>query len=251
MNDREVELSKSMDLDEVYIDEYWSTYRKHIHTLLAWGYADSRNKVQIEHDEPAITGFIAEAIQDRLDAFDSPLWCNQIVIKDDPPISGGGRTGRRRWRPDLIFESVERRPRPKYHFEAKRLRKRQSIDEYLGEDGLQCFLSGKYALESTEAGMLGYIQCDDINIWMERLKLVLDQDYQGKNEFLLLPPHRNIQVIDAFPQEWMSNHDRHIGKNIVIHHLLLDYCITASVSPRSQDFSISPDSKSQKMKGDC
>ena len=37
-----------------------------------------------------ITGFIAEAIQVRLDSPDSPLWCDQIAIKDDPPIPGGG-----------------------------------------------------------------------------------------------------------------------------------------------------------------
>lgn len=106
-----------MDLVEAYADEYWSIYRHHIHTLLAWGYADSRSRVQTKHEEPAITGFIAEAIQDRLEAIDSPLWCNQIALKDDPPIPGGGRTGRSRWRPDLIFESVDRRPRPKYHFD--------------------------------------------------------------------------------------------------------------------------------------
>jgi len=227
MNDVEAELpeSKNTNLEEAYIDEYWSTYRQHIHTLLAWGYADSRNKVQAKHDEPAITGFIAEAIQNRLEALDSPLWCNQIVIKDDPPIHGGKRTGRSRWRPDLIFESVERRPRPKYHFEAKRLRKPQSIDDYLGEDGLQCFLSGRYAYESDEAGMLGYIQCDNISIWVRRLQLAIDQDFQGKNAFLLLSPQRNIQVVDAFPQEWLSQHNRHTGRSIVIHHLLLDYCI--------------------------
>jgi hypothetical protein len=208
MNDVEAKIpeSKNTNLEEAYIDEYWSTYRQHIHTLLAWGYADSRNRVQAKHDEPAITGFIAEAIQDRLDAFDSPPWCDQIVIKDDPPIRGRGRTGRERRRPDLIFESVERRPRPQYHFEAKRLRKPQSINDYLGKDGLQCFLSGRYAHESVEAGMLGYIQCDDISTWVERLQLAIDKDSQSKNEFLLLPPLRNIQLVDAFPQEWMSLH---------------------------------------------
>lgn len=231
MNDIEIELpeSKNMDLDEAYVDEYWSTYRQHIHTLLAWGYADSRSRVQAKDEEPAITGFIAEAIQNRLDAIDSPLWCDQIAIKDDPPISGGGRTGRKRWRPDLIFESVERRPRPKYHFEAKRLRKQQSINDYLGIDGLQCFLSGKYAHESNEAGMLGYIQCDDISTWVERLQLAIDLDGQDKNEFLLLPPQRNIQIVDVFPHEWLSKHNRHTGKSIAIHHLLLDYCITLPV----------------------
>jgi hypothetical protein len=233
MSDVEVELlkGKNTNLDEAYVDEYWSTYRQHVHTLLAWGYADSRNKVQAKHDETAITGFIAEAIQDRLDSPDSPLWCNQIVVKDDPPIPGGGRTGRKRWRPDLIFESVERRPRPKYQFEAKRLRKQQSINDYLGEDGLQCFLTGRYAHESDEAGMLGYIQCDNISSWVERLQLAIAQDSQGKSEFLLLSPQRNIQVVDAFPQEWISKHGRHIGKSIVIHHLLLDYCITIRIGP--------------------
>ncbi|SRR5260370_32048527 len=228
MSDVEAELprDKNTDLEEAYADQYWSTYRQHIHTLLAWGYADSRNRVQPKHDEPDITGFIAEAIKDRLDSPDSPSWCNQIGIDDDPPIRGGGRTGRSRWRPDLIFESVERRPRPKYHFEAKRLRKQKSINDYLGEDGLQCFLRGRYAHESDEAGMLGYIQCDNISIWVERLQLAIDQSCQDKNEILLLSPQRNVRIVDAFPQEWMSKHDRHTGKSIVIHHILLDYCIT-------------------------
>ncbi len=234
MSDVEVESQKvkNINLDESYVDEYWATYRQHIHTLLAWGYANSRNRVQAKHDETAITGFIAEAIQDILDGPDSPLWCNQIVIKDDPPIPGGGRTGRKRWRPDLIFESVERRPRPKYHFEAKRLRKQQSINDYLGEGGLQCFISGRYAHESDEAGMLGYIQCDNISIWVERLQLAIDQDTQGKNEMLLSSPQCNIQVVDTFPHEWMTKHDRHTGKNIVVNHILLDYCIITSPVPR-------------------
>jgi hypothetical protein len=82
MNDVEAKIpeSKNTNLEEAYIDEYWSTYRQHIHTLLAWGYADSRNRVQAKHDEPAITGFIAEAIQDRLDAFDSPPLRNIQVV---------------------------------------------------------------------------------------------------------------------------------------------------------------------------
>jgi hypothetical protein len=229
MSDVEAELaeSKNMDLEEAYVDEYWSAYRQHVHTLLAWGYADSRHKVQSKHEEPDITGFIAEAIQDRLDALDCPSWCNHITIHDDPPIRGGGRTGRGRWRPDLVFESLERKPRANYHFEAKRLRKPQSKKDYLGEGGLQCFLSGMYASESNETGMLGYIQCENISTWVERLQVAIDQDHQDKNKMLLLPLQSNIQVIDIFPLEWISKHDRYTGKSIVIHHILLDYCIEA------------------------
>ena len=227
MNEVEEELSKNMDLDATYVDEYRSAYREHVHTLLAWGYADSRSKILVKYDEPAITGFIAEAIQDRLDAPDSPSWCDQIAIKDDPPIPGGGRTGRRRWRPDLIFESVEKRPRPKYHFEAKRLRKQlnKSIEAYLGVEGLQCFLSGRYASESDEAGMLGYVQCDDVNTWMDRLRSMIDQDCQSKNELFLLSPQCTVQVVDAFPLEWVSKHKRSTGRGIIVHHILLDYCL--------------------------
>ena len=78
--------------------------------------------------------------------------------------------------------------------------------------------------------MLGYVQCDNISTWVERLQLAIDQFYQDKNEILLLPPQRNIQIVDAFPQEWMSKHNRHTGKSIVIHNLLLDYCITVPVA---------------------
>jgi hypothetical protein len=146
------------------------------------------------------------------------------VIKDDPPIPGGGRTGRKRWRPDLIFESVEKRPRPKYHFEAKRLRKSQSIHEYLGEDGLLCFINGRYAHESCEAGMLGYVQSDNVETWAKKLQSAIAQDHQDKNMLLLLSPQRSITVVDTFPQEWLSIDGRHTDKCIFIHHLLLDYC---------------------------
>lgn len=200
--------------------------------MLAWGYADSRHRVRIAEEEPTITGFIAEAIQNRLDALDCPPWCDQIVIKDDPPIPGGGRTGRRRWRPDLIFESVDgRKPRPKYYFEAKRLRKLQSINDYVGEDGLGCFLSGRYAPESDEAGMLGYVQCDDVSTWVERLQLAIGQDSQDKNDFLLLSPQCQVQIVEAFPLEWMSKHGRQTRKSIFIHHILLDCCVAAKIDP--------------------
>jgi hypothetical protein len=62
------------------IDEYWSVYREHVHTLLAWGYADSRHRVQTKHEEPDITGFITEAVRSRLDDPSSPSWCDEIEI---------------------------------------------------------------------------------------------------------------------------------------------------------------------------
>jgi hypothetical protein len=70
MSDKEAVSSESKDavleLEEAYINEYWSAYRQHVHMLLAWGYADSRHRVQADDEEPAITGFIAEAIKPDL-----------------------------------------------------------------------------------------------------------------------------------------------------------------------------------------
>jgi hypothetical protein len=229
MSDRDSELINTLAPLEEVIDDYWSTYRRHVHTLLAWGYKDSRNRVLVDHEEPDITGFIAEAIQDRLDALESPPWCDQIALKDDPPVPGGRRTGRKRWRPDLIFESLEgRRPRPRYHFEAKRLRKVGSEKDYLGKEGLGCFLRGMYASESHEAGMLGYVQSDDLNAWTSKVQSAIDQDFQNGNKMLLLSPQQTITIIDAFPHEWMSKHTRQTSENIVIHHILLDYIIAFS-----------------------
>src|SRR5216683_5219857 len=101
MQDARLEVSQDLDVDT--LDDYWFTYRTHVHTLLAWGYADSLSRVQTnEQQEPDITGFIAEAIKERFDDVNSPDWCDYIELEDDPPIPGGGRAGRSRWRPDLI-----------------------------------------------------------------------------------------------------------------------------------------------------
>jgi hypothetical protein len=216
--------SQNVDMDQDYINEYWSTYRQHVHTLLAWGYVDSRDKIQTTPDEPAITGFIAEAIQTRLNALDCPQWCNQIAIHDDPPVPGQGRAGRKRLRPDIVFESVDKRPRPLYHFEAKRLGKRQGTNPYLGQDGIQCFLDGRYAQDYDEAGMLGYVQSEDISIWTGKLQKAIHKDFQSKNTILLFSTPCTVQIIEAFPQEWISKHSRPSGKNITIYHILLD-CI--------------------------
>jgi hypothetical protein len=71
--------------------------------------------------------------------------------------------------------------------------------------------------------MLGYVQYDDMDIWMTRLQSAIDQDSQNKNELFLLPPQSNVQIVGAFHQEWISKHCRKIGRNVVIHHILLDY----------------------------
>jgi len=48
--------------------------------------------------------------------------------------------------------------RPRFRFEAKRLHDARSRRAYLGHDGWECYLEGRYARDDDTAGMLGYVQ---------------------------------------------------------------------------------------------
>jgi hypothetical protein len=228
MSDVEQQIENAALPLEEATEKYWPAFRQNVHTLLAWGYADSLQRVQTNNQqEPDITGFIAEAIKKRRNDINCPDWCERIVVEDDPPIPGGGRTGRSRWRPDLIFTLIGsgKKPLPEYYFEAKRLRKpyKTSVNEYIGEDGLGCFLSGKYAPKCVEAGMLGYVQSDNVNSWITKLHMALEHSRLHMNELLVLSPPCAVHIIDAFSDEWVSQHNRSVGTPVTIHHILLDY----------------------------
>lgn len=223
--------NENVDLNKDYMDDFWSTYRQHVHTLLAWGYADALEEIRSTEDEPEISGYIAEAIDDRFNSLDCPPWCDQISIRDDHPTPGKGRAGRKRLRPDIVFQSTGKKPRQLYHFEAKRLCGTKSANLYLGGGGLQRFLDGRYAGDNDEAGMIGYIQSDDIITWTKKLKATIDGDFRKKNKILLFSSPCDIRIIESFPLEWMSEHHRLSGKNITIYHVLLDCRPGASIGP--------------------
>lgn len=213
-------------VDVTWHSEYWPDFRKHVHELLVYGYKTAKLQIKHGHNETDITGFIAHAIDNWLNSPDSPDWCSQIDLREDPPIPGEGRTGRRRRRPDLVFVFVKKGHRPLYFFESKRLREQKTHREsyYLGEEGLGCFINGAYARNFDEAGMLGYVQCDTVDQWVERLKFAIDNDAKSDNKLLLKTTQREIQVINEVSQEWVSEHNRNTGGSISIYHILLDCC---------------------------
>src|SRR5947209_8149388 len=162
--------------DPVWFNTYWPPFRQHVHELLAWGYEDARSRITQDHEEEDMTGFIAEAIQERLIASDCPRWCEHYALKENNPVPGKGRTGKRRKVPDFIFELTVP-PRPEYIFEAKRLRSNSSFREgYYFHKGLARFLHEEYASKYLEAGMIGYMQCDTSEEWIGRLKKYLEHD---------------------------------------------------------------------------
>jgi hypothetical protein len=198
-------------------------FRIQVHQLMAWGYEDVCCRIRSDNEEePALTGFIAEAIQDRLRAGNCPRWCNTYCIHEDPPVRRVGTEGKCRPRPDIVVESIlGNGRRPEYFFEAKRLSRRgHGAGKYVAEDGMGCFISGVYASRYNEAAMLGYVQSDSLPAWKEKLQNAMNKN---RTKLRLKPPQSDHKVIEAFPLEWMSEHERsEITRSIMIYHILLD-----------------------------
>lgn len=208
---------------------YWGAFshffRVQVHQLIAWGYENACDKIRSsDEQEPSITGFIAEAINDRFCALDCPGWCTYYSVRDDPPVRKSGRSGKSRPRADIIIQA-HFPGRPEYVFEAKRLRRNgYPVGKYVAPDGMGCFISGLYASRYNEAAMLGYVQSDTVAYWRHRVKERIDKD---GNKLCLIPPQYAKKIIDAFPLEWCSQHERDIvGRPITVYHLLLDCCKT-------------------------
>ena len=167
--------------DPNWIATYDSFFRRDAHQLLAWGYEDARTNINPTLEETEITGFIAEKIDKKFDDPDTPSRFERYYLGEDKPITGEGRTGKSRRRLDLVIEWSGCKPRPKYVFEAKRLRKQgYPISKYTGEDGLQPFVYGTaYAAQYPEAAMIGYIQSDNYEYWIRELTRKFTESNNG------------------------------------------------------------------------
>ena len=218
----------------------WSTYdqsfREDAHQLIAWGYQDARQLIACDQEETEITGFIAAAIQTRLSSVEIDERFDRYSLKEDNPIPGEKRTGKRRMRIDIIIESNVRprhKRRPWYTFEAKRLcRPSHPIGNYTGEEGLIRFIRGRYAADFPEVVMLGYVQTDTINHWLAELTKRFETDSANQ-----LSVTQNLSQVIIHPDlinEWSSSHKRTNGTLLTVFHLFLD-CIDELDSNRRYD----------------
>jgi hypothetical protein len=206
----------------------WNTYdrsfREDAHQLLAWGYQDARQLIAPDREETDITGFITEAIQARLSSSGIEERFDRYSLKDDHPIPGEGRTGKRKMRIDIIIESSSRprhKPRPWYTFEAKRLcRPSHPISNYVGQEGIIRFVQGRYAADCPEVAMLGYVQTDTISHWITELTKRLEPN--SANQLSITRKLSPVTVHPDLTDEWSSGHTRGNGTSLVIFHLFLD-----------------------------
>jgi hypothetical protein len=214
--------SQTLLPDLKYFRSFSNAFRIKAHTLISWGYRGSVSRIESDsHEETTITGYISEAINNRLRAFDYPIWCEDFSVKENSPVEKEGCEGKYRPQPDLIIEG-NMRGRPQYVFEAKRLKKAgYGIGKYLGEDGLGCFLNGKYAARYDEAAMLGYVQSDSPGYWQKEIQ---DKINQKKENLNLFSGPQDTEIANDLPNEWLSVHKRESVKRLIsIFHILLDF----------------------------
>lgn len=115
--------------------------------------------------------------------------------------------------------------RPRYAFVAKRLRKgSHPIGTYLGEEGVQRFVEGRYASDCPEAAMVGYDQSGDPSTWGAELETRLSKG----SKFRVTSAPMRVAVVDTLPHEWVSEHSRVTGTTVQLHHIFLDCTSTFS-----------------------
>jgi hypothetical protein len=127
--------------------------------------------------------------------------------------------GKHRPRVDIEFVLLGRGRRPRCHVEAKRLCRAGSINEYFGADGLGMFVAGTYASGETYAGMLGYVQTENSQIWLSRLTsgfVSRATQLCACETFRSAPDYQDIAAVH------MSGHQRTSGR-IDVYHLLLEF----------------------------
>lgn len=120
-------------------------------------------------EEPHITGELVRLLRLLIESDEADPWVEHVEVLDDPPQSLPGRYGKRRPRIDIEFVRTGHGSRPRFHIEAKRLYRSDSVREYFGAGGLQMFIRGEYAHGWPSAGMLGYVQSENCAAWLDRL----------------------------------------------------------------------------------
>jgi hypothetical protein len=196
---------------------------RRVYQLIQLGYNRLTPSQHVEEQEPAITGFLVEKI-DQVLSERAASWMGRFSVHDDPPENAGNRKGKKRKRVDLRIDSGHYSPRARYRFEAKRLGKGNSIKKYLGIEGLGCFTSGDYAHEEDEAGMLGYVQSGNPEDWAAKIGGAFSQ---SPIEFDVDPSFPFS--LHSFPAtksllQYRSRHRRPtIGRPIFIVHTMLKF----------------------------
>ncbi len=201
---------------------YHGAFLRAVHQLLSWGYQDARTKIHASALEETITGYIVEAVKDRLDNPATPRrYTKHYFVDDETHVRGSTRKGRARQRLDIVAVCSSKLPRPEFIFEAKLLRKNGfPISLYAGSGGMQAFIQGEYAANYPAAAMIGYMQTDDASRWIKELERRFRNDKKGVLGITRVLTR--INVVRTLHDEWFSTHHRTLAGDIELFHIFLD-----------------------------
>lgn len=152
---------------------YQTSFVRHVHEVLKLGYKKLDAPTYARHEEEDITGELVRSMQAALQDRNAPKWARNFWAAEETRVNDPTRLGKRRCRIDIEILKSQHGPRPRFRFEAKRLRGTTSRRDYLGNEGLGCFLDGRYAKDDEFAGMLGYVQSESIKSHAEKLEEVM------------------------------------------------------------------------------
>jgi hypothetical protein len=217
--------SSKTTIESVDAYEYWQGFRERVFKLVKMSY-DLLDPTQYKNsEEPDISGELVKKMREITQSNTAPRWASHFSIHDDPPINSPRRLGKKRQRVDIEIERTRYGKHPRYSFEAKRLSgNRCTARQYFGSTGLGEFISGHYANDRDEAGMLGYVQSDTLETWAVKLE---GKFRENKASLRVSPGHEwvPVRIIPDLSHCYHSKHDRpKVGRPITLYHLLLNFC---------------------------
>ena len=215
-------------LDPVIQEKFKKAFRKQVFRLVYEGYVllMKRNKDYSKAIEEEISHDLAGEIEKFSEDGNPPRWVQKFSVQCEKPISPHGEIGRSRPRLDIWIRSGARPYYPKFVFEAKRLRHVTRPADYFGDEGVECFWNGTgYPVNTAGgAGMLGYIQDEDVTHWV----VWLEERFERRREVLHICEGSGWEPavqINELPHTFCTHHQPNANeKPIVLFHLLLSFC---------------------------
>jgi hypothetical protein len=194
-----------------------------VHRLLALGYRRLDAPKYHDADENLLTQDLAAALRNVTEDVQSPRWAGHFSIHEKRKQNDGKLQGNSRLELDIVFERTQRGIHPCFVIEAKRLGPANPVKIYLGPDGLGAFISCEYAKEHDDAGMLGYVQSETLDIWCDSLGCELATS-PAKHRVEANGTWQRHSFRDGPATTYRSRHTRSAGRGpITIYHTLLDF----------------------------
>lgn len=180
-------------------------------------------KLRLRHDvrlEPRITNLLNRALEEEYTR-QGKAWYVHPEIKEADPV-----TGKEISRTDIRFYHRDI-PGQKLYFalEAKRLHvesvgcTRGAYSEYVGVDGMMCFVTGKYSEIAPAGGMIGYIMDGKL----EQAAKGIGAAVGSRAAELKLAKGTRYQASKLMPQHPWNGETRHRRKSgaFTMYHVLL------------------------------